>query len=112
MEAQNKQKKSILGTWWEPIRKWFYPSWLVYETSIRFYDYTQSVHNYIEKQHDYIASNIGEIGFLMLDVLCSISTFVICTAFLTIPACFLLYTFFKEDNLTGSKLEEKMKPFF
>jgi len=36
MEEQNLQLKSIWGKWWEPIRKWFYPAWLIYETTVRF----------------------------------------------------------------------------
>ncbi len=112
MEENTKQLKSIWGKWWEQFRKWFYPSWLLYETSIRFYDYTQSVHHYFTKQQDYTISYIGEIGTQILGIFCSVSTFIICTAFLTVPTCFLLYKFFKIENLTGTRFEEKIKPFF
>lgn len=112
MEENNKPLKSIWGKWWEPVRKWFYPAWLVYETSIRFYDYAQSVHHYFVKQQDHIASYIGELGTQTLAVFCSVATFGVCTAFLTVPACFVLYQFFKTANLTGTQLEIKMKPLF
>ncbi|WP_103070138.1 hypothetical protein [Aquimarina sediminis] len=112
MEENNKQLKSIWGKWWEPFRKWFYPSWLLYETTIRFSDYAHSIHTYFIQQQDNISSYIGEIGAQTLDVFCSILTFAICAAFLTLPACFVLHKFFKTDNLTGTQFENKMKPFF
>ncbi|MFD2033587.1 hypothetical protein ACFSKL_02235 [Belliella marina] len=112
MEEYNKQQRSIWGKWWVPIRKWFYPAWLLYETSIRFYDYGQSVHHYFIGQQDAIASYIGKIGVQVLDVFCSVATFAICTIFLTVPACFVLYKFFKTENLTGTPFEEKMKTIF
>lgn len=112
MEENNKPLKSIWGQWWEPIRKWFYPAWLTYETSIRFYDYTQSVHKCFIEQEDYIASYMGEIGTQALDIFSSVATFAICTAFLTVPACFVLYKFFKTENLTGTQFEQKLKTFF
>ena len=112
MEEKNNQLKSILGKWWEPIRKWFYPAWLIYETSIRFYEYAQSFHNYFIIQHDYITPYIGEIGAQAIDVFCRVATFSICTFFLTIPACFVLYKFFKTENLTGTQFEEKIKFYF
>tara|TARA_R110000796_G_scaffold252637_1_gene389623 strand:- start:63299 stop:63637 length:339 start_codon:yes stop_codon:yes gene_type:complete len=112
MEENNRQLKSIWGKWWEPIRKWFYPAWLGYETSIRFYDYSLSVHQYFIKQKDDIASYIGETGTQALDMLSSVGTFIVCTLFLTVPACFVLYKFFKIENLTSSPFESKLKPIF
>lgn len=112
MEENNEQLRSIFGKWWVPIRKWFYPTWLLYETSIRFFDYAQSVHNYFINEQDNIASYIGEIGAQTLDVFCSFATFLICVISLTIPACFMLYKFFKESNLTNTRFEEKMKTYF
>jgi hypothetical protein len=112
MEENNKQLKSIWGKWWEPQRKWFYPIWLVYETSIRFYDYAQSAHDYFISQHDYLTSYIGGIGSQTLDIFSSLATFVICTAFLTVPASFVLYKFFKVESLTGTPLEKRMKRLF
>ncbi|MEN7548808.1 hypothetical protein AAG747_12880 [Rapidithrix thailandica] len=112
MEEQNQQKKSIWGNWWEPLRKWVYPAWLMYETSIRFYHYAQGVHTYFEKHQEGLASYIGEIGTLTLDLICSVATFAGCTVFLTMPACFLLYKFFKEDNFINTRFEEKIKILF
>ncbi|MDY8136124.1 hypothetical protein [Aquimarina sp. 2201CG5-10] len=112
MKDNHKQLKSIWGKWWEPLRKWFYPTWLLYETLIRFYGYTQSVYNYFIKQHHDIASYIGEIGSQALNIFCSAATFVICVFFLTVPACFILYKFFKIENLTSTQFEQKIKVFF
>ena len=92
MEERNKQLHSIWGKWWVPIRKWFYPSWLLYETSYRFYDYAESVHPYVINQLEGIE--------------------VICTVFLTVPACFLLYCFFTTKNVTGTTFEGKVKVYF
>jgi len=107
-----EDKKSIWGNWWTPLRKWVYPAWLIYETSARFYNYSQSVHNYLDSNHENIASYIGEFGSQVLDITCTGGTFLACSAFLTIPASFILHKFFKEDNLTNTKLEEKLKKVF
>ncbi|CAM3936840.1 MULTISPECIES: hypothetical protein [Flavobacterium] len=112
MEEKNKQLKSVWGKWWEPIRKWFYPNWLLYELSIRFYDYSIDVHNYFTDQQDYFASFIGEFGTQALAIFCSVATFVICTFFLTVFTCFVLYKFFKIENLTNTRFEEKTKKYF
>ncbi len=112
MEVDSLQLKSIWGKWWEPIRKWFYPAWLAYETLIRFYDYSLSVNSYFTNQQDFIAFYIGDIGAQILNVFCSVSTFALCTIFLTVPACFVLYKFFKAKKLTGTQFENKIKPFF
>ncbi|KIX21063.1 hypothetical protein SY27_09825 [Flavobacterium sp. 316] len=112
MEEKNKKLKSIWGKWWESIRKWFYPVWLVYETSIRFYDYALGVYNYLEMYQDDILPYIGNIGVLTLAIFCSVVTFVVCTIFLTVPTCFVLYKFFKVGNLTGTSFEEKIKIYF
>ncbi|GAA4303446.1 hypothetical protein [Aestuariibaculum suncheonense] len=111
MEEKNEQLKSIWGKWWEPIRKWFYPSWLFYELSIQFYVYSTDVHNYFIEQQDCFTSFIGEIGTQILALFSGVVTFVICTIFLTIPACFILYKFFKIENLTSTLFEEKMKKY-
>ncbi|WP_271782419.1 hypothetical protein [Aquimarina algiphila] len=108
MEENNEQSKSIWGKWWIPFRKWFYPVWLVYEVSIRFYEYSLSVHIYFIEQQKYV----GQIGAQTLAIFCSIATFVICTFYLTVPACFTLFKLFKEDDLTGSRFEQLMKKFF
>ncbi|MEW7280149.1 hypothetical protein ABW636_16265 [Aquimarina sp. 2201CG1-2-11] len=112
MEKNNKQLQSIWGTWWEPIRKWFYPAWLLYETLVRFYEYTQSVYHYFLMEQEYTTPYIGEIGTQTLAIFYSVATFVICTAFLTVPTCFILYKFFNTDNLTGTRFELKMKRVF
>lgn len=108
MERNTKKLRSIWGKWWEPLRKWFYPVWLIYETSIRFYDYAQAVHIYIVEQ----LSSIGEIGVQAAAIFCAIATFAICTVFLTAPACFVLYKLFETENLSNTPLEEKTKPIF
>ncbi|WP_439490623.1 hypothetical protein [Algoriphagus sp.] len=112
MEENNKLPTSIWGKWWEPIRKWFYPGWLAYETSVRFYEYTKAVYHFFTRQQDFIAVYIGKIGSQTLTVFSSVATFAVCTAFLTVPACFVLYKFFKAENLTGTPFEEKLKPLF
>ncbi|WP_343788201.1 hypothetical protein [Wandonia haliotis] len=112
MGEKNKQRKSIFGKWWEPVRKWFYPTWLLYELSIRFYDYAIAVHNYFIEHQDYLASYVGEISTQTLAIFCSVATFIICSAFLTMPACFLLYTFFKTENVSATPFEDKIKKYF
>lgn len=108
MKENNKELKSIWGKWWIPIRKWFYPVWLIYETSIRFFNYAQAVHIYFIEQQNYI----GKISAQIVAIFCSISTFAICTLFLTLPACFILYHFFKIVNLSNTHFEEKIKNIF
>lgn len=112
MEENYKQLKSIFGKWWLPVRKWFYPIWLSYELSIRFYDYTLSVNDYFIGKQAFYASYIGKIGLQTLAVFCSLSTFIICTAFLTVPACLVFYQFFKIENLTATSFEAEIKRFF
>ena len=108
MKEKNKELQSIWGKRWIPIRKWFYPGWLIYETSTRFYDYAQAVHIYFIEQQNYI----GTISTQTVAIFCGISTFAICTLFLTVPACFILYYFFKTVNLSNTPFEEKIKYIF
>lgn len=110
--GKQKQRKSIWGMWWEPFRKWFYPAWLIYEISVRFYDYSTEVHNYFRKNHSEIVLFTGEVGAQVLDALSSSITFIGCSVFLTIPASLALHQFFKTENLTGTRFEGKMKPIF
>lgn len=112
MEENNKQLKSIWGKWWEPIRKWFYPAWLLYELTVRFYENAIAVYNYFIEKQDSFDSYLGEIGTQTLAVFCSVATFVICTFFLTASTCFILYKFFKIENLTDTKFERKLKIYF
>lgn len=105
---KRKQLKSIWGKGWQSIRKWFYSTWLIYETSIRFYDYGQSVHGYFINQQDYL----GEVGAQVLAIFFGLATFTICTFFLTLPTCLLLYKFFQTKNLTGTLFEESIKTYF
>ncbi len=112
MEELNTQLHSIWGTWWEPVRKWFYPLWLIYETSVRFYDYAIGVHLYFTEHQSSISSYIGDAGAYILCIVCSVLTFAICSAFLTLPGSYLLFKLFKVDNLTHSVIEEKLKPIF
>lgn len=101
MEETNIRLQSIWGKWWEPIRKWFYPLWLAYETSMRFIEYAVSVQNYFD-----------ELGYPALSLIFGVATLVICTAFLTVPACFILFRFFNTSNLTSTQIESKLKPIF
>ncbi|MFC5625662.1 hypothetical protein [Algoriphagus winogradskyi] len=112
MEENNKLPTSMWGKWWEPIRKWFYPGWLIYETSLRFYAYAISVYHYFLGDQEDLVFYIGKIATRALALFCSIFTFAVCTVFLTVPACFMLYHFFKTENLTGTFYEEKLKPIF
>ncbi len=107
MKEKNKQLKSVWGKWWESIRKWFYPAWLLYELSVRFYDYSEATYHY------FIAQNyIDELGLQILAIFCSAVTFIICSLFLTVPTCFILYKFFKSGNLTDTPFEDKTKKYF
>lgn len=101
MEVQTKQLQSIWGKWWESFRKWFYPAWLIYETSVRFYEYSIDTHLYL-----------SEISSEILAFVTAIIVFIICSAFLTIPATFILYKFFKVENLTGTSFENNIKKYF
>ncbi|WP_417602553.1 hypothetical protein [Owenweeksia hongkongensis] len=96
----NIQQKSIWGKWWIPIRKWFYTLWLAYETTMRFYEYALSTEHYFDA-----------LGYPTLAIISSVISFVICAAFLTFPACFILYKFFDTSNLTGTSLEARLKPY-
>lgn len=104
-------EKSIWGNWWASQRDWIYPSWLAYELTTRFYDYTGAVHNHFEENQDDIVLLFGEFGTKTLEALFEGVTFVGCSAFLTVPACLALYKFFREDNLTGTSFEEQIKKY-
>ena len=112
MEKHKKELTSIWGNWWVPIRKWFYPTWLVSETSMRFYEYAQAVFIYFMDGQNGNLTNSGALWIQILATISGILTFVICTIFLTIPAGLLLYYFFKNLNLTGTQFEEKFKKIF
>lgn len=107
MEEFNNQQKSVFGMWWKPIRKWFYPAWLIYETSIRFYEYALAVDKYFIELQD----SIGELFAQILAITCGLTTFLICTFYLTIPACITLYEFFKEDKPSATFLH-RIKRYF
>ncbi|AGA77018.1 hypothetical protein [Echinicola vietnamensis] len=112
MERNIVSPTSIWGKWWEPIRKWFYPTWLGYETSTRFYDYGQSVYNYLLAQQDQVVPDIGAVGARAMALSLSVATFTICSVFLSVPACFILYKFFEVPNLTSTPVESKLKTIF
>jgi len=101
LRIHHVQKHSIWGSYWEPVRKWFYPSWLLYELSYRFYQYAIATNQYIE-----------QISNQPLAVFSAVVAFLICTLFLTVPTCFILYTFFKAENLTNTSIEKKLKRYF
>lgn len=108
MEGNTIQLRSIWGKWWEPIRKWFYPAWLLYETTIRFYDYAISTHRYFITQQN----TFGEAGAQALSILGSIGTFLVCFGFLTIPGCIALFKFFKSGKVDRTSFEENIKKYF
>lgn len=108
MEGNKLELKSIWGKWWEPKRKWIYPTWLAYETTVRFYDYACSAYQYFINQQD----NIGKVAAQVLSILGSVSTFVICFAFLTIPGCFALFKFFKSEKTYHTSFESQIKKYF
>lgn len=104
MEENKVQLKSIWGQWWEPIRKWFYPSWLCYETTMHFYEYALSVHNYF--------INFKTFGTQTLAILGGAATFIVCFAFLTVPASIALFKFFKSEKTYNNPFEKKLKTYF
>ncbi|QDH78119.1 hypothetical protein FKX85_03330 [Echinicola soli] len=99
----------LLTSFWG---KWFYPTWLGYETSIRFYDYGQSVYGYLLAQQDQIVTYVGAFGAEAMALFFGVATFAICSVFLTVPACFILYKFFESPSLTSTLLEGKLKTIF
>lgn len=109
MEKQQKKTTSIWGSWWMSIRKWFYLSWFVYEVSIRFYDYSIAVYFYFNDYLNNSVASLSEIGFQILAIISSFLTFTVCTVFLTVPICFLIFEFFKTTNLTNTLFEQKLK---
>lgn len=107
-----EQNRSIWGNWWEPFRKWVYPAWLLYEVSIRFYDYAWTAYRYIIKLLSQTAPWLGSIATQVLSITGSLLTFVLCTAFMSVPTCLILYKFFKVNNLTSTRFERRMKVYF
>lgn len=112
MEENNKQMPSIFGKWWVPVRKWFYPAWLVYELSLRFYGYSLGVQNYFMNHYDYLSSFLGHSGTSIITAFCVAATFILCFLFLTLPAGYVLYYFFKQENVTATRFEPKLKKYF
>lgn len=108
MEENNTSIKSIWGAWWTSFRKWFYSAWLVYETSIRFFEYALDVYQYFIIRE----LNLGENTVQILAVLCSSLTFLICFFYLTVPATLALYRYFKPETLSKNPIEEKFKTYF
>ncbi|NVK03444.1 MAG: hypothetical protein HWD92_01420 [Flavobacteriia bacterium] len=100
---------SFFGPYWSKFRKWFYPAWLVYETTVRFLAYSSDVSSYFTAQSDAIAEWSGAVGASIITTSSSVLTFLVCSAFLTVPAAYLLYAFFNTQNLTSSSIESKFK---
>lgn len=100
MEVQHIQKRTIWGNRWEPLRKWVYPAWLLYELSYRFCQYAMDTYKYID-----------EISTQTLAVSGAVLVFLICTAFLTVSSCFILFRFFKKENLTQTSFEVLTKRY-
>lgn len=109
MEENSKHKYPIWGKWWASFRKWFYPVWLAYESSIRFYEYAVAAHSYCIDQQDFLSNYIGKFGTHALGIFCGAASFAICSLYLTLPACLAIFRFFKEESLTNTVLEEKLK---
>ncbi len=112
MEATTIQLQSIWGAWWVPIRKWFYPAWLVYETAIRCYDYGLWVYHYFDPQAHSIIPYIGETASQVLAIVSGVVTFMICAVFLIVPASMTLFHFFNKANVTNTPLEHRLKKYF
>jgi hypothetical protein len=108
MEDLIKKQQSIFGRWWTAIRRWFYPAWLIYETSFRFYDYSVSVINYFIEHQDFF----GEATTQVLAIFCGLATFLLCTFYLTVPSSFTLYKFFKDEKSTTNPLIINIKRYF
>ncbi len=98
MEVSNVERKTIWGSWWEPVRKWFYPVWLLYELTHSFGHYAVSSYKYIDNLSNHTIAVLGAVVAFML-----------CSAFLTLTSCFVLFHFFKTKNLTKTSFEEKVK---
>ena len=107
MEENSNKLKSIWGSWWEPVRKWFYPAWLIYETTVRFYAYTIQVHDSIIDLKFHSSDSFVQITAILAGVI----TFAICFAFLTVPASIALFRFFKSEKITTRSLERKLKTY-
>ena len=107
MEEYKSSQKSFLGPWWIPIRKWFYAAWLCYEISIRFYDYGIAVYNYLITQQEMLGTTTAHI----IAISGGISTFIVCSFCLTIPACYTIFKFFDSHNPTFHPLIYKIKTY-
>lgn len=108
MEDNTTTVKSIWGTWWTSFRKWFYASWLIYETGIRFYEYALPVHQYFMRQGEHLGENTAQV----LAYLCSSLTFMLCFFFLTVPATIALFRYFKMEDTSRNTIEQKIKTYF
>lgn len=108
MEVKLTKRQSIWGKPWASFRKWFYPTWFCYETTIRFYDYSTPVYDYFISQGD----NLGIHWALILAILLSCLTFIICFFFLTVPGSIALFRYFKNHTLESNSFEQKLKTFF
>jgi len=108
MEEKKIALQSIWGKWWEPKRKWLYPAWLCYETTVRFYDYACATYQYAIHQQN----NIGEQTAQIVAILGSVSTFAVCFAFLTLPGCLALFSFFSSTKTYHDSFESQIKKYF
>jgi len=108
MEGNTLELKSVWGNWWATKRKWLYPAWLCYETTVRFYDYAYATYPYFINQQD----NIGAVAAQVLAIVASVGTFAICFAFLTIPGCIALFKFFKSEKTYYTSIESQIKKYF
>jgi len=106
-----EMNKSIWGETWTKLRPYVYPAWLTYELGLRSLKYTKSVHEFLEDNHEIISQHIGRFGNQLINLVSTGATFITTQAFLTIPAGLLLYHFFKKDNITNTRTEERLKRF-
>ncbi|MBR9854662.1 MAG: hypothetical protein GYB37_08805 [Algicola sp.] len=108
MEGNSTVNKSIWGKWWTSFRKWFYPTWLAYETIIRFYEYSLPIHEYFILQEQNLGAKMSQI----IAVLASGLTFTICFFFLTVPASIALFKYFNTKDVSSNSIEQKVKTYF
>ncbi|KAB2810148.1 hypothetical protein [Phaeocystidibacter luteus] len=109
MSGRSTPSPSFLGPYWSAFRKWFYPAWLIYETSIRFIEYASQTQAYVQTN---ITDLLGDSGAEVLSMTCGVLVFLICFLFLAVPGGFILYQFFKKENLSGTLFEQKFKFYF
>lgn len=108
-KSGQKQMTCIWGAWWIPFRPFAYTLWLAYEVSYRIMDHCVVIHMRFVRHHAGIAQYTGDFLAHALDIGTVVLTFLVCHAALTLPACFIMYKFLAEVNLTNTRFEEILK---